>query len=572
MNLKRFFKSLSPLFLLIVLTAFSVCSTGYANSDQKSEYVDFLFKVLKKELRRNIKKLKMRDYNSPYFIAYRISDVTNYTLSAEYGGITQNSNNKYRIAYVEVRVGNYKFDNTSYNGYGLGSSIGENKKYYTTIEDVEASLRHSLWLLSDISYKEAINQYMKKRGMNIFKPFQEGLVDFTKEKRVEYIEKPVEYKIDTEKIKSLVKKTSEIFKDYRNIIDSQVYFDGRVRRIYFINSEGTKIFTQQPAFYLRISARARAEDGLSLENFKTFFVISPENIPDEKMLIDSARKVAENLTELQKAPLMEPYSGPAILSSQVAGVLFHEVLGHRLEGERQRSEREGRTFAKKIGEKILPEFISVIDDPTLREFNGIPLAGFYKYDDEGVKAQRVELVEKGILKNYLTSRTPPKGFRKSNGHGRASDFQKPMGRMGNLIIKSKNEHSYDELKNMLLKMLKKQGKEYGFILKKARGGETNTSSYGFQAFKATPVLVYKIYAKDGKEELIRGVEIVGTPLVTLNKIIATGNDYGVFNGYCGAESGFIPVSTVAPSILVSEIELQRTSQNKKRPPILPPPY
>lgn len=537
----------------------------------KEEEVKRMFQLMREELNRNYKNLKTEDYQGPYFMAYRISDVQTYIFSAEYGALLQNYTNRYRVGYVEVRVGGYRMDNTDYSGYGLGASIGESKDVYFPLEIDSLSIKRKFWLLSDITYKEAINQYMKKKGVNIFKPYEDDLIDFTKEKPVIYIEPPKVYELDVERIKNLIKKASEVFKDYDEIIDSEVYFDGRVRELYFVNTEGTQIFSQFPAFYIRISAKTKAQDGMELENFKNFFVIDPLQLPDEETLIKSVREVAEEILSLSRAPVMEPYSGPAILKAEVAGVFFHEVLGHRLEGERQRNEREGRTFAKKIGEIIAPEFITVIDDPTMREFNGTPLAGYYKYDDEGVEAQRVVLVENGVLKNYLTSRTPPKGYTHSNGHGRASDYQKPMARMGNLIIQSSKEYSYDELKSMLLDMLRKQNKKFGFILKKARSGETNTSTFGFQAFKGTPVLVYKVYSDDGREELVRGVEIVGTPLVTINKIVATGNDYVVFNGYCGAESGFIPVSTVAPSILVSEIELQKTSQEKKKKPILKPP-
>jgi len=309
---------------------------------------------------------------------------------------------------------------------------------------------------------------------------------------------------------------------------------------------------------------------MPLNNFKSFFELYEDKLPSEEELLNSAKEVAEKLLELRKAPEMEPYTGPAILSPEAAGVLFHEVIGHRLEGERQRSPTEGMTFKNKIGEKILPEFLTVIDDPTLKEENGKALSGYYEIDDEGVPAQRVVLVENGVLKNFLLSRRLVKGFTRSNGHGRADESSKPMARMGNLIVRSSKTYPMEELEKMLLDLLKEKGKEFGFIIEHVEGGETNTSRYGFQAFKGTPVLVYKIYAKDGRKELVRGVDIVGTPLAILDKIVATSESYGVFNGICGAESGFIPVSTVAPAILVSEIELQKKSIEKKRGFILKP--
>lgn len=251
--------------------------------------------------------------------------------------------------------------------------------------------------------------------------------------------------------------------------------------------------------------------------------------------------------------------------------MFHEAIGHRLEGERQRSEREGKTFKDKINEIILPEFISIYDDPSMKKYNNVDLSGSYLYDDEGQKGQKVVLVENGTLKNFLLSRTPIKNFPKTNGHGRSDGMNDPMARMSNLIVKSNNEFSSRELKDMLLEEVRKQNKPYGLIIQKVFGGETNTSKYNFQVFKGKPVYIFKVYADDGHLELVRGAEFVGTPLATINKIIATGNDYEVFNGFCGAESGYVPVSNVTSSVLLSEVELQRTSSRKSKPPILEPP-
>jgi predicted Zn-dependent protease len=207
----------------------------------------------------------------------------------------------------------------------------------------------------------------------------------------------------------------------------------------------------------------------------------------------------------------------------------------------------------------------------MRNFNNINLLGYYPFDDQGVPGQRVVLAENGILKSFLLSRTPINGFYKSNGHGRASYGKPPMARMSNLVIKSNNEYTREKLKELLLEELRRQNKPFGLIIKKMMGGETNTSSYNFQAFKATPLIVYKV-DPTGKETLVRDVEIVGTPLISINKIIATANDYDVFNGFCGAESGYVSVSAIAPSVLLSEIEVQRTSEEKEKPPLLPPPF
>jgi len=277
------------------------------------------------------------------------------------------------------------------------------------------------------------------------------------------------------------------------------------------------------------------------------------------------------LTALRAAPTIDPYTGPAILEADAAGVLFHEAVGHRLEGERQNNDAEGKTFRGQVGRTVLPAFITVIDDPTTTTRAGKQLNGFYGFDEEGVKAQRVTLVKEGVLQSYLLSRRPVEGFLQSNGHGRSQGNRKPVARMANLIVESKKRFPAAELKKQLIAEARRQGKPFALLIRDITGGNTNTTSFGYQAFKGTPRLVFKVDTKTGQETLVRGVEIVGTPLSSINRILATGDTEGVFNGFCGAESGMVPVSTVSPAVLLQEIELQRSLEGKDRPPLLPSP-
>jgi TldD protein len=252
-------------------------------------------------------------------------------------------------------------------------------------------------------------------------------------------------------------------------------------------------------------------------------------------------------------------------------VFFHEIFGHRMEGHRQRNEEEGQTFTKKVGEAIMPAFISVYDDPAAAALGEIDLNGHYPYDDEGVRGKRATLVEKGVLKGFLLSRTPISGFSSSNGHGRRQAGRKTVSRQANLVVDAAEAVSEGELKKLLAEEAKRQGKAYGLLFKDIRGGFTNTSRFGPQAFKVLPVLVYRIYADGRPDELIRGVDLVGTPLNSLGEIVAAGDAYEVFNGYCGAESGFIPVSASAPALLVRKLETEKQAKGADRPPILPAP-
>jgi len=320
-----------------------------------------------------------------------------------------------------------------------------------------------------------------------------------------------------------------------------------------------------------ISAESLADDGMQLMRVETFQFSDPAKAPPEAEVAARAKKMAEDLLALRNAPLAEPYNGPAMLSGRAAAVFFHEVLGHRIEGQRQRGRDEGQTFAKKINEKILPDFLSVVDDPTQRLLGGTELSGWYRYDDEGVPAERVEVVKDGILKNFLMGRMPVKNFSHSNGHGRSQSGLMPVGRQGNLIVTSSKMIPDADLRTRFIEEIKKQGKPYGLYFEDIQGGFTLTSRSMPQAFQVLPVMVWRVYADGRPDELVRGVDIVGTPLTVLTGIVATGQTSSVFNGICGAESGNIPVSAAAPAMLFSEIEVQKRKYGDTRPPILPPP-
>jgi predicted Zn-dependent protease len=287
--------------------------------------------------------------------------------------------------------------------------------------------------------------------------------------------------------------------------------------------------------------------------------------------MEAAHQVAKDLLDLKNAPLMEPFTGPAILTGRAAGVFLHEIFGHRIEGHRNKREENAQTFNKKVNEKVLPEFISVYDNPTLKHYANDDLNGHYSFDDEGVKTTKVTVVENGILKNFLMSRSPVEGFPVSNGHGRAQPGLKPVSRQGNLLVESSKTVSDEELKKLLIEECKKQGKSYGLMFDDIRGGFTITGRFIPNAFNVIPITVYRIYVDGRPDELVRGVDLIGTPLTSFSKIIACGDKHGIFNGYCGAESGMVPVSAIAPSILTTQIEVQKKPKDSSKPPVLPPP-
>ena len=525
-----------------------------------------VFEAMSLELKRSMKQLKLENFFTPYFLSYQLLDSTDTTINARNGAITFDQTQHARYFYVELRYGNYEKDNTgeSYRGVFEGAALEDNLE----------SLRHALWLMTDQAYKQAVKAYLEKQGKKISEVQKEDLPDFSKEKPHHTVVRMAEDDFPLESYKEILKNISAEFKKYKEILDSGITLRKVHRKNYLLNSEGTRLLHPGAgnSFQLYLWAKTMTEDGMNLEVTRPFSFRSKEKGPSQEFLMKKAQEIVDQLLKLRVAKITDPYTAPALLDGESTGVLFHEALGHRLEGERQRDEDEGQTFKGQIGKEIIPSFLSVEDDPTLMELEGEDLNGFYEFDDEGIRAQRVVLVEKGILKNYLLSRRPIKDFYHSNGHGRAQFGRDPIGRMSNLIVKSSLTYPLDSLKNMLLEECRKQKKPYGFLIKRIRSGDTFTGRGRYQAFRGTPEAVYLVDAQTGAETLVRGVEIVGTPLITVNRILATSDFFQINNAFCGAESGLVPVSTIAPYSLVQEVELQRLPEEKSRPPILSPPF
>jgi len=310
---------------------------------------------------------------------------------------------------------------------------------------------------------------------------------------------------------------------------------------------------------------------MDLGTSETFEAVDPRDLPKDEVILAAIDRIAKHLTGLLKAPVVDPFVGPAILSGRAAGVFFHEIFGHRVEGHRQKDETEGQTFTKSVNAPVLPDFLSVIFDPTKRKVGGVDLNGWYRFDDEGVPARPVSVVENGILKTFLMSRSPIDGFPYSNGHGRRQSGREVVSRQSNLLVESSRRVTNAKLREMLIAEIKRQNKPYGLYFDNITGGYTTTGRQGLQAFKVIPLVVYRVYPDGRPDELVRGADMVGTPLSSFAKILATSDRQEVFNGYCGAESGNVPVSAVSPALLVSEIEIEKKQKSQDRPPLLAPP-
>jgi predicted Zn-dependent protease len=524
------------------------------------------------ELERNQARLKLGENPAPYFLSYVVKDVDQRWVAGRYGALFDDQTLRDRRVYVDVRVGSHSFDSSisedmDFNFSLKGTSYTARKE--APLDDDPAALRASLWIITDERYKAGLFNYLKKKGENVYvveDPKRPPA--FSVERPSVFVQPPTELGFDRERWARTVRVVSARFNADPRIFDADVRVTADKQVRYFVSSEGSRIVTEETLFGVHVFALTRADDGQLLDDSRDYYAFREADLPSDAALLRDADSLIVELARLRAAPAIDPYTGPAILEPNAAGVLFHEAVGHRLEGDRQDNDAEGKTFRGQVGKPVLPGFLTVVDDPTRERQGSQSLNGYYRFDDEGVPAQSVTLVEKGMLRGFLLSRHPVEGFPQSNGHGRAQLNRRPVARMSNLIVTSTRQVSDAELKRMLIAEAKRQGKQYGLIIRDITGGNTNTSSFGYQAFKGVPRRVFRVDVRDGSETLVRGVEIVGTPLSAMNKILATGQTQGVFNGFCGAESGSVPVSTVAPAALLQEIELQRVVEGKDRPPLL----
>jgi TldD protein len=528
---------------------------------------DPVMKTMQGELQRATTDLAKTD-PAPYYISYTLYDQSQIVLAGAYGSLLTNNANHRRQVDVTTRVGSPALDNT--HGQSRSSGMMSGILPFGTDSDAIARV---LWELTDRGYKRASPAFLNVKTNTAVRAEEEDKSpDFSKESPVVHTGEEVKLSdLDRPAWEGEIRRVSAAFRKYPNVYFASVVLQEQNAKERMVTSEGTAIVSPSASTRMIMEAQTRADDGMDLLRVETFQAPSAKGLPAEAELTAKAEKMATDLDALRKAPVAEPYDGPALLSGRAAAVFFHEVLGHRLEGHRQRDEDEGQTFTNKVGQEVLPKFLSIADDPTTREINGIKLAGSYEYDNEGVPAQRVELISNGVLKGFLTSRMPIKGFEHSNGHGRNQPGLMPTGRQGNLIVTSSQSLPEKDMRQKLIEEVKKQNKPYGLYFDDIQGGFTLTTRALPQAFQVLPVIVYKVYADGRPDELVRGVDIVGTPLAALTRIISTGDQQHVFNGVCGAESGNVPVSAVAPAMLFSEMEVQKRAHEHDRPPILPPP-
>jgi TldD protein len=526
--------------------------------------------AMQDELGRSMSALSKGDPTA-YFLSYTVADRQYTQVSGSNGALLSSADDRGRWLEVQTRAGSYQLDDTH--------KLGDRRPSWTSpgttvaLDDDIPVLRREIWRETDRQYRAAAEALIKvKTSQQVQVQTTEGAApDFSGEAPRTYIGPRVEIHVDRKPWEERVRRYTAAFSKSPAVLNSIATFTALSINQYQVNTEGARLGFGQVHYRLELYVQSKAPDGMDINRYANFDWLNPKDAPDDKTVFARIETMIQETESLDKAPLVDPYAGPALLTGRAAAVFFHEVFGHRAEGFRQKDINEGQTFTSKVGEQILPDFISIKDDPTEASFGGQMLLGNYPYDDEGVKAEHVQLVEHGVLKTFLMSRSPLVNIPHSNGHGRRQLGYVPVARQGNLIVSSSRMVTNDQLRQKLVELVKAQGKPFGLLIDDIAGGFTFTGRGNPQAFQVLPLVVYKVFPDGRPDQLVRGVDIVGTPLVSLTKIVATGDTPDIFNGYCGAESGSVPVSAVAPAILISEMEVQKKQTSTDRPPILPPP-
>lgn len=540
--------------LFVMLTIFTTPVFSQAQQDN-------LLPIVESELKREM--AEFSKFNQPpYYLAYRIHDTNSAYVTSSFGSLVGSDSDRSRILVTDIKVGDYSFDSShpvsNYEDFDSFDMHGGGGAVELPLDDKPEAIKLLLWQQTQNSYRQALNFY--KTLKNLPQTETKPVSDFSKEKVAVYVSPTLpDFKnvFNQAEWKERIKKFSAPFLKHPNIIDATASLEANTERKYFISSEGARIVQNRTFAYLTIQGSIRADDGDIIPLHQSYFALEPSQLPSDEAILQDVEKIISKLNLLRKAPVAEPYTGPAILYSRAAGVFFHEIFGHRVEGHRLKDKNDGQTFKGKLQEQVLPKSLSVTFDPTLPTFNGQALNGHYQYDDEGIMGQKVKVVENGILKTFLMSRTPIENFSVSNGHGRAQAGADAVSRQSNLIIENTKSVSMNQMRKMLITECKKLRKPYGYLFMDVVGGFTTTDRYMPNAFNIFPTEVYRIYTDGRPDELVRGVDLIGTPLAMFAAIQAADDSQEVFTGFCGAESGSIPVTAISPSLFVKRIETQK---------------
>ncbi len=512
---------------------------------------DGLLEALLTELDRSKAQLKMDQVQAPYYIEYRVNEVEDISAEAAYGALRENQHIHVRVLRVVVRIGDYMQD--SYFGRGQGESS------ILPLDNDPIALRHQIWLATDDAYKAAGQALAEKQAaMKQFSADPNPVDDFAKSPKMIAVAPTASLKIDEAAWKKTLEDVTSLYKQYPDVQSLTASARFSAINEYLVNSEGTVTRCGKTTYSVQLNGSAQAADGMRLSRSPAFMVARPEELPTRDALMGEAKKMLETVVALRQAPIVEEeYRGPVLFAADAADDIVSSLIGQNLLGQKPQLGKPNRTtgaFATSYKTRVLPNFLSVVDDPTMKDFQGKSLVGSYAVDSEGVKAQAVNTIENGMLANYLVGRQPIRDFPASNGHGRAAPGSFPGPSIGVLLVKSSDAQAPDELKKKVLQMVKEQGKEYGYRVETLGPGNA-------------PRLLYRVYAKDGHEELVRGAVFNELDIRAIrNDLIAVGDDPLVSN-----RAGAAPTTIISPSFLFGELEVKRADTSKDKLPDYPAP-
>ena len=512
---------------------------------------DPILRDLQTEMARSRTQLRLENMSAPYFIDYRVVDIDDWEADAALGGLRSETHSRIRFLLVQVRLGDYKVDNSSAHGEGAIELV--------PLDNDEQAFRFQVWSATDKAYKQAAEALTDKQARLKQLTIDHPVDDFAHVEAVQSLRPLVELKVQREPWLKMLRDASGLYTQDPKVqfVDAALSFKAVNR--YYLNSEGTLVRNGEQFYRLTINANTQAEDGMRLERSAAFTANSLQSLPKASEFQDRAATLLVTLKQLREAPVAdEDYHGPVLLSADSASTIFSVLIGENLLGNKPELGQNARVrgqFASSYKTRVLPEFLTVVDDPSLDSLHGTGLLGHYEVDDEGVRAQRVSLVEKGMLVNYLLGRQPIRDFPSSNGHGRSSlPLSWPAPAVGNLVVNSSDALAPGELKKKLIAICKDRGLEYGYY------AETIGASHA-------PRLLYRVWAQDGHEELVRGALFGDLDQRSMrSNIVAAGND-----AYVDNEVQPVPHSVVAPSILFDDLEVKRQTSNKDKLPEYPAP-
>jgi predicted Zn-dependent protease len=511
---------------------------------------DPLLQALLTELERSKAQLKMDQLQSPYYIEYRVSDVEDFTTESAFGATREDQRVHVRILRVVVRLGDYKQD--SYFNAGVGGNA------LLPLDNDPIALRHQIWLATDEAYKNAGQALTQKQSvLKQFSNDEHPVDDFAKAAPVQVIEPALFLRADTENWKKTLETVTNLYRQYPDIQSVSASARFTVVNDYLLNTEGTVTRNGKGVYTVQFSASAQAPDGMRLGRSPAWTVANPAELPTREKLLEDSREALETLLALRKAPIVdEEYRGPVLFSPDAADDIIASLIGGNILGRKPQLGAPNRTtgaFATSFKSRILPAFVNIVDDPTMKDFQGKSLIGSYDVDSEGVKASAVDVVEKGVLTNYLLGRQPIRDFPESNGHGRAGPAAPPMPSLGVLLLKSSEPQSPDALKKQVIELVANGGQPFGYRVETMAG--------------PAPRLLYRVYAKDGHEELVRGAVFSELDVRALrNDLSALGNDPLVSN-----RTGGLPATVISPSLLFDELQVKRADTSRDKLPEYPPP-